>query len=326
MPASNTYDTSSPGSAALNREQLADYVTMLAPEKYPVTSLCSRGEANAVTFDWGVDALRAPRSSPVVEGSPQTSFTDQHANLARLSNTIQEFRDDARVTDWQEAMNKAGAKGIAAAETKCVKQVKRDIEFHLCGNSDKAVSAGDGTAGVTRAIGNWISSSGPSDVPSTYRTPAASIHSSGTLTETIFKGIITSIFRQDMMDASLTLVADTSLRALITGFTESTGSTNTTQRSFNHDADGRIRSTVSYYESDHGVVEVINMNPACAPDTTNKDTGYFIPNGMLVLREAIPLQSITMPEDAGGKSVVVKYVAGLELKHPGAFGKITTLS
>lgn len=326
MPASNTYDTSSPGSAASNREQLADYVTTLAPEKAPVTSLCARGTATAVEFGWSVDKLESPATDGVAEGAVTTQFADAYAGLARLTNNIQEFRRSKSITDWQEAVDKAGVQGIASAEVKAVKELKRDVEATLCSANDKVSPAGDGTVAKTRGLGDWIDSGGPSDVPSDYRTPSGSIHASGSFTETVLKDLITSVYRQDGMDADMNLVADTALRRVISGFAEGSGSTNTVYRQVNQEADGSLKATVSYYESDHGIVRVMNMNPVCAPDTTNKDTGYLIPSGMLTLRELIPLHAELTPRQVGGQQVVVQYVAGLEVKHPGAFGKITTLS
>lgn len=326
MPASNTYDTSSPGSASLNREQLADLVTTLAPDKTPVTALCKRGKAEATEFGWGVDDLDAPSTAGVPEGSTTTNFSDAYAGLARLTNNVQEWRRAKAVTDWQEAVNKAGVEGIASAQVKAIKELKRDVEATLCSNNDKVTPAGDGSASLTRALGDWIDSSGPADVPAAYRTPAGSIHASSTFTETVLKDIITSIYRQSGMDASLTLVADTALRRVISGFAETSGAANAVYRQVNQNADGSLKATVSYYESDNGVVRVVNMNPDCAPDTTNKDTGYFIPSGMLTLRELIPLHVEKVPRQVGGHQIVAQYVAGLEVAHPGAFGKITVLS
>jgi hypothetical protein len=326
MPASNTYDTSSPGSAASNREQLADYITTLAPEKTPVTALCGRAKATATEFGWSVDKLDAVATAGTAEGAVTTNFDDAYAGLARLTNNVQEWRKAKSITDWQEAVDKAGAQSIASAEVKAVKELKRNVEATLCSTNDKVTPAGDGSAALTRALGDWIDSAGPSDVPSDYRTPSGSIHASGAFTETVLKGLITSMFRQDGMDADVTLVADTALRASITGFAETSGAANAVYRTVNQDADGSLKATVSYYEGDHGVIRVVNMNPACAPDTTNKDTGYLIPSGMLTLRELIPLHAELTPRQVGGQQVVVQYVAGLEVKHPGAFGKITTLS
>jgi hypothetical protein len=327
MPASNTYDTTNPGSAVSNREDLADFVTTLAPEKTPVLSLCSRDKAENTVFSWTVDKLEDPAGTTgVIEGADQESFGDAFAGRARLSNYIVELRRAKMVTDRQNAVNSVGPANYAQAELKAVKEIRRDIEQNLCGTQDRAAEDGGGTASMSRGLGDWIDSAGPSDVPAAYRTPAGSIHASGSFTETVLKDIITSIYRQDGQEASLNLVADTALRRVISGFAESTGSTNTTSRQVVQDADGRLRATVSYYESDQGVVRVMNMNPACAPDTTNKDTGYFIPDGALVLKELEPLHSMELPNLGGGPRVLVKWVGGLAPKHPGQLGKITTLS
>lgn len=326
MPASNTYDTTSPGSAVGNREDLADFVVTLEPEKTPVLSSCTRGKAENTTFSWIVDKLEDPNSDGVAEGADQETFADKFAGRARLSNNIVELRRAAMVNDRQNAVNSVGPANYAQAELKCVKELRRDIEKNLCGTQDKATEDGAGTISQSRGLGDWIDSAGPSDVPANYRTPSGSIHSSGSFTETVLKDIITSIYRQDGMDANLNLVADTALRRTISGFAESTGSTNTTSRQVVQDADGRLRATVSYYESDQGMVRIVNMNPKCAPDTTNKDTGYLYPDGWLILKELEPLHSKELPDMGGGPRCLVKWVGGLAPKSPLGMGKITALS
>lgn len=325
MPASNTYDTSNPGSATGNREDLANFVTTLAPEKTPVLSSCSRASAEGVTFGWMVDILDAPSSDGVAEGEDQTTFADKFGGRARLTNNVVELRRSAMVTDRQNAVNSVGPANFAQAELKCIKELRRDIEKNLCGTQDKADEA-PGVPSQSRGLGDWIDSAGPADVPAAYRTPAGSIHASGTFSETVLKDLITSIYRQDGMDANLSLYADTALRRVISGFAETSGDTKDVYRQVMQNADGRLRATVSYYESDHGLVRVVNLNPVCAPDTTNKDTGYLIPDGYLILKELEPLHSKEIPDMGGGPRVLVKWTGGLAVKHPGALGKITTLS
>lgn len=326
MPASNHYDTSNPGSAVSNREELADFVTTLAPEKAPVTSLCSREKTGNAYFEWTADVLAAPSVTGVEPGSDQTSFSDKFSGQVRLGNYVVELRRDAAVTDWQAASDSVAAINIAKAEVKAIKELKRDLEANLCGTQDRAAGDNLGNIPQSRGLGDWIDSAGPSDVPSDFRTPSGSIHTSGALTETIFKSIITSIFRQEGMEQDLNLVADTAARSVISGFAETSGATNAVYRTVNQEANGKLSATVSYYESDHGVVRVLNMNPICAPDTTDKDTGYFIPSGMLSLYELLPLQSIEMPNLGGGEKVLVKWAGGLCVKHPGAFGKFTDVT
>jgi hypothetical protein len=326
MPASNHFDTSSPGSAASNREQLASLVTTLAPTSTPVTAMCSRKKATASYFEWSMDKLAAPSVEGVYPGADQTSFTDKYADLARIGNYCVELRRDGAVTDWQEAVDSATGAKMAGAKVKAVKELKRDLEANLMGTQDRAAGDNAGTKPQSRGLGDWIDSAGPADIPSDYRTPSGSIHASGTFNETAMKDIIASVYRQNGEDANLTLVADTALRRVVSGFAEGTGSTNTTQRSINQNADGSLMATVSYYESDQGVVRVVNMNPACAPDTTNKDTGYFIPAGALSLYELIPLNYMPFENKGGGETFLYKWVGGLAVRHPGELGKVTVLS
>lgn len=324
MPASNTYDVNNPGSATGNREDLANFVTTLAPEKTPVLSLCSREKAEAVEFGWMVDVLKLPTTTGYYENEDQTDFDDQFEGRARLTNNIVELRESYSVSDWQEAVNSVGPADLAAAKVKAVKALRRSLEANLCGTQDKA-SPAPGVKSQSRGLGDWIDSAGPADVPAAFRTPAGSIHASSTFTETVLKDIITSIYRQDGMEQQLNLVADTALRRVISGFAESSGSTNTVYRQVNQEANGRLMATVSYYESDHGVVRILNMNPVCAPDTSAKDTGYFIPDGALVLKELIPMYSEDMPRQGGGSKGIVKWVGGLAVKSPAMLGKITAI-
>ena len=65
MAFSNTFDTTSPGSAALNREDLHDAITQLAPSETPVLSSAEKFKANATYVEWGVDKLSAPTTTAV---------------------------------------------------------------------------------------------------------------------------------------------------------------------------------------------------------------------------------------------------------------------
>jgi hypothetical protein len=87
-----------------------------------------------------------------------------------------------------------------------------------------------------------------------------------------------------------------------------------------------IKLSVELYESDHGIVSIVNMNPDCAPDTTNKDTGYLVNPEFYGVAELIPLGSTRLPNLGGGERGYVDCALTLLVKHPGAHGKITTLS
>lgn len=327
---SNSYNDTNTGSAVSNREELLDDLTILAPEETPVLSLANKTKAQSVYTEWTMDKLRDPRTSGVAEGADVTSFTDQHAERARVGNYQQMFRDDYMVSKVQQAVSSVGPADIANAEVKATRQVKRDIEATLCSTNDRSAEDGAGTVYKLRALGDWIDSAGPSDVPSAYRTPAASIHGSGTFTETVLNNLITSIYRETGNSGQLTLVADTELRRKISDFArlDPDGSgPDTSIRNVNYNGnEAEIAVSVEVYRSHHGKVTIINMNPDCAPDTTNKDTGYLINPEYYGISELIPMGTQRLEDQGGGPRGLVDCMLTLTIKHPGAHGKITTLS
>jgi hypothetical protein len=326
MSFSNTYDTTNPGSAVSNREDLTDVLTILAPEETPVLSSAAKSKASATYVEWTVDSLASPTTTGVSEGADVTSFTDKFSNRARLGNYIQKFRRDYMVSDLQNAVDSVGPAKIAQAEAKAVREIKRDIEATLCSNNDRSAEDGAGTPYGLRGLGDWIDSAGPSDVPAAYRTPAASISSSGAITETVFNNLITSIYRVTGTTNSLTLVADTALRRVISDYARTSGSSDYSVRQVTYNGEvSTIKLAVEMYESDHGMVSIVNMNPDCAPDTSNKDTGYLINPDYYGVAELISLGSTRLPNLGGGDRGYVDSTLTLLVKHPGAHGKITAI-
>ena len=330
MALSNTYDTTNPGSAVSNREDLSDVLTILAPEETPVLSSLPKVRASGTFHEWTVDSLSAPTTAGIAEGADVTTFTDQFSGRARLGNYTQKFRRDFMVSDLQEAVDSVGPAKIAQAEAKAIRELKRDVEATLLSANDRAVEDGAGTVYKLRGLGDWIDSAGPSDVPSSFRTPSGSIHSTGAFTETAMNNIITSIYRVSGTTNSLTLVADTALRRIISDFArlDPDGSgADTSIRNVNYNGESaQIKLSVELYQSDHGIVSVVNMNPDCAPDTTNKDTGYFVNPEYAGIGELIPMGSSRLPNQGGGERGYVDCALTLAVYHPGAHGKITAIS
>lgn len=327
MSFSNTFDTTNPGSAVANREQLLDVLTILAPEETPVLSSATKSKATSTFVEWTVDSLATPVTTGIAEGADVTSFTDKFSGRARLGNYVQKFRRDFMVSDLQNAVDSVGPAKIAQAEAKATREIKRDIEATLCSTNDRTAEDGGGTVYGLRGLGDWIDSTGPSDVPAAYRTPSGSIHGSGTFTETVLNNLITSIYRVTGTSNSLTLVADTALRRVISDFARLSASGDYSVRTINSDSgSSKIKLAVNMYESDNGIISIVNMNPDCAPDTTNKDTGYLLNPDYYGVAELISLGSTRLPNFGGGERGYVDTTLSLLCKHPGAHGKITVLS
>lgn len=325
MAFSNTYNVTNPGSGVSNREDLTDVLTILAPEETPVLSLANKSKATATFNEWTVDVLATPSSTGIQEGSDITSYTDKFAGRARLGNYIQLFRRDYMVSQLQQAVESVGPARIAEAEAKAVREIKRDMEKTLCGDQDRSVEDGASTRYVSRGLGNWLSATGPADVPSNFRTPAGSINGAGTtLTENVFNGLVASIFTQTGTVDSLSLVAGTALRRAVSGFARSDNNPNENVYHVNQMAtDKEITLSVNTYDSDFGIITVINGNPACLPDANR---GYIINPNYIGVAELMSLGSTRVPDQGGGQRGFVDGALTLQVFSPLAHGKITALS
>jgi hypothetical protein len=263
MAFSNTFDTTNPGSAVSNREDLTDVLTILAPEETPVLSSASKKKSSATFTEWTVDALSAPSTAGVAEGEDVATFTDQFAGRARLGNYVQKFRRNFKVSDLQEAVDSVGPAKVAQAEAKAIRELKRDIEATLIGTQDRSVEDGAGTPYGLRGLGDWIDSAGPADVPAGFRTPASSIYdisTSGAFGEEDLNDLISSIYRETGSSNNLMLVADTGLRRTIADFARVSAGATESIRAVNYDGNkAEIKLSVELYQSDHGIVSIVNI-------------------------------------------------------------------
>lgn len=324
MSAANTYNTTSPGSGSLNREDLSDMLTRLEPQATPLFSLCGKSKAISTTVEWGVDKLAAPNADGVSEGEDVTAFVNKAADRARLSNFTQKFRRPWLVSDFQQAVQTAGvASDIADAETKAMLEVKRDIEFCIASANDKQAESGAGAPYKSRGLGDWIDSAGPSDVPADYRTPAASIKTGGaTISEATFNDMLTGVFNKTGTVNRSTLVAGTALRQAISNFARTGVAATGVQYTVTEAAASKkVTLSVKVYDGDHGLVNIVDGNPDCM-DSAN--TGYLVHEGSMIWKSLKPIGSSRLEDQGGGPRGIVDAIGGLCISHPQKFGKITT--
>ena len=334
MAFSNTYDTTNtnPSSGVSNREDLTDVLTILAPEETPILSSANKQKASATKVEWTVDALSAPSTVGIAEGADVTTFTDQFAGRARLGNRVQKFRRDYKVSDLQEAVDSVGPAKVAQAEAKAIRELKRDIEASLASANTQTTEDGAGAVNRLGGLGDWISAAGGSaNVPGAFRTPATSIAdvTDGTFAETELNALISSIFKVTGSTNNLMLVADTALRQDISDFARIGGASGDSVRSVNYGGEsGTIKLSVDLYQSDHGIVSVVNANPDCMPTQagTAGMAGYLVNPEYYGVHELIPMGSSRLPNLGGGERGFVDCALTLGVYHPGAHGKIVSAS
>jgi hypothetical protein len=326
MAISTTYQPTVPstsstvGSNKGNREDLSSMLTMLEPEQTPITSLCSKAKASGVLHEWIVDGLDAPSADGVNETSDVTAFSNKFANRARLGNYTQIFRKPYLVSDLQNAVASVGPADVAQAKAKALREIKRDIEFAIASANDRQAEDGVNPYKL-RGLGDWIDSAGPSDVPAAYRTPAGSIKTA-TLTEATLNDLLGSIFAETGEMGNLTMVANVSLRKVIANFTRAEGTTTATAYNVNEDATSRkITLSVSLFDTDFGVIKLVNGNPACMPTATT-NIGYVLDPKYLGIGTLLPLESVALENQGAGERGFVKTALTLVCKSPQAHGKI----
>ena len=341
MSFSDTFDPSAPaavtgtGSAVSNREDLTDVLSILAPEETPILSSAQKSGASSTFVEWSVDKLADPSTAGVSEGADVTAFTDKFASRARLGNYVQKFRRDFMVSDLQEAVDSVGPAKVAQAEAKAIRELKRDIEATISSNNAKAAENGAGTPYTLQGLGKWLATgatgdiAADSDIPSDFAAVAGNNHTDGNFTETSFNDQISSIFRQTGNVDNLVLVADTNLRRDISDFAR-IGVGNDV-RDFNFNGEGTsIKLSVELYQSDHGIVSIVNANPSAfsaagIARTTTGDAGYLINPEYVGIHELIPMGSTRLPNLGGGERGFVDCALTLGVYHPQAHGKITDL-
>jgi hypothetical protein len=329
MPISNTYQPSAPaakvgtGSAVSNREDLSNELSILAPEETPILSLCGKGKASATYSEWTVDSLASPATTGISEGSDVTSFSDKFADRARLGNYIQLMRRDYIVSNLQQAVTSVGPANVAQAEAKSMREIKRDIEATIASDNEMTVENGAGTPYGMRGLGKWIQSTAQATnpVPAAYRTPSGSIIAS-TLSESSFNTMIGSIFARNGEMNSLTLVANVALRQLISNFTRATPASAGVTYHVNQDATSKqITLSVNLYDSDFGLVKIVNGNPSCMP-TGSTNVGYVLNPKYIGFNTLIPMGATRLENQGGGERGFIDVAGTLVCKHPQAHGKI----
>ncbi len=150
---SNTFDSYD---AVGNREDLADKIFMVSPEKTPVMSAGRRFKATAKFHEWQRDTLATPdKDNALIEGDERTGTA--LTATERVGNYMQLFDKVAVVTTSQEASKKAGRSNEMKYQIaeKAIPELKRDIEAMLISNN-AAVAGNSSTARKSAGLGAMI--------------------------------------------------------------------------------------------------------------------------------------------------------------------------
>lgn len=315
-------------SLASNREDLSDVLTILEPERTPLLSLAKKGKANGTFFEWQTDELSTPAFAGVLEGADETSFTNQVATRAKLGNHVQVFRQNYQVSNIQELVDVAGVDSeFANAESKAVRQMKRDIEAALCSSQDR--DQDDGTNPYkTRGLFKWLGEGGqPADVPAAYQSVASVSLGGSSFTEANMNGLLQDLYEANgMPGGQLTLIAGPTLKRDISNFARQEGTTTALNFQVTQPAESKsISLVVNLYDGDFGSVAVVPslfLNRTSGSDTVDTNAGLLVDPEYIAVNMLKAESSSELENKGGGRRGFCETIAGLACLAPKAHGKI----
>ena len=343
MPEANTYtlyNSSATGPSKANREELADFISIIEPEVTPVTSAISKGSTKSVFTEWLCEDLSPAKVASTAEGHDSSSWYNKAEQRARLGNYINISKREFGVSDIQQMVDQAGLDSeIDHAKSKSVRELKRDIEAVVCGAQDRAT--GGSGAYASRGLYDWIDASGPTDVPAKYRPSAASIANgnaggSNDMTEAQLNATLQSLFTDCGEKKTYMGVMSPTVVDIIDNFTRV--ETATTSRYKVNEAAGSktINLEVKTFNSSFGIINVIpsvflggtnsGAEVADAVDTLaftdDADSGLILDTDLLELKFLDSMHTETFEDRGGGPRGHAKAVYTLCVKNPKAHGKI----
>ena len=318
MASTKTYSVSG------NREDLSDIVTLLEPEASPFVSMAKKATASGTFFEWQTDNLKTPSFAGVLEGEDASSFDDKAANRAKLGNHIQKLRQTYAVSDLQEIVDTAGVTSeFANAESKAVRELKRDLESAVCSSQDR--QADDGTNPYkTRGMFKWLGVGGqPSDIPSFAQNVAND--TTGTQTESTLNTVLQELYEANgMPGGQLTLIAGPSLKREISNFARQEGSTTALSFQVTQPAESKkITLSVNFYEGDFGNIAILPsvfLNRTSGSATVDADAGLLIDPEYVGIHMLKAESTSELENRGGGRRGFADLVAGLACYSPKAHG------
>jgi hypothetical protein len=244
-----------------------------------------------------------------------------------------ELREPWSVSRDQEDVTTAGIPSeVARAKSFASRKLKRKIEVEICSDNDRNAGSGS-VARVSRSLGDWIDSAGPSDVAADYRTPSGSIDATATasLTEALFNGVLQSVYEVGG-ESNLILPAGPELVAAIANFTRvtGTGSYNTyhvTQDGSSH----RMDLKVELYQGPFNIIKIMptvyngRASNTAATDQS-KARGYVLSMDLLGLHYLQKPQSEEFEDQGGGRRGMTSVRFTLGVYNPKGLGKFNATS
>lgn len=264
------------------REDLANFISMISRDETPFLSSIGKTKAKAILHEWQTDELSPPTAGQVAEGvsyATQTAAQAAEPFRTRLGNYCQINSKTVTVTGSKRAVDQAGvADEYAYQLKKRGVEMRRDVEFGLVATWQSSNGAGTRTFGGYQS---WVNYTAATTTPATalnvlvvpgdYTAPT---NPGGGVSGT-FAAVITAdlaplqlshvdtvmqaIYENGGKASKLMLSPSNrrafSARAQLAGSSTSNAGDGNVRR--NIDEKGKLRQSVEFYESDFGAIMVV---------------------------------------------------------------------
>jgi len=306
-----------------NREDLTDILERVAPEITPFSSNIGAGKtAKGVYHEWQTETLATPSgSNAVLEGDDTSTYAENITT--RVGNYCQIAKKAFLVSRTQEIVDKAGRKSeIARLTAVNTVELKRDFEVSFLQNGASRAESGSNARLCGGALA-WMTSnvsrgaSGSSGGFSSGIVGAATNGTQRTLTESLLKTVLQSIFNNTGTTKPRNLYMAASHKQVFSGFPGIA--------SIRADVKGNNMATIygaaDVYMSDFGMLNAIPVAFGLTRDVLIVDHDYM---GVSTL-DPIKRVELSQTGDTAGKYHVIGEKT-LEVRNQAACGVIADLS
>ena len=305
------------------REDLANVIFNISPQTTPfVSNMTKRRKVTNTFFEWQTDSLAAAAANAQIDGDDLSSYTAVTAT-SRLGNYTQIMRKDFIIADnLSGALDLAGRRSeIAYQLAKKGDELKRDMEYNLCGVNVAAVAGNSSTARKTASLSAFIKTNtsrgtGGADptVSSGVVNAAATDGTQRAITETLLKTVLQSVWSEGG-EPKMAMVGP-HVKTVISGFAGIAA-----QRYMApSDSPTTIIGAADVYLSDFGSVQIVPSRFSRARDC------YIVDPDMCELATLRPIQSEELAKTGDATKYMLLAEVGLQVNQEAGLGVVADLS
>jgi len=217
---------------------------------------------------------------------------------------------------------------FAYAESKAIRELKRDVESALCSAQDRQQDNGSSDPYKTRGLFKWLGEGGqPADVGAGFQSVASVSLGSGTFTEANMNGLLQNLYEANgMPGGQLTLIAGPGLKRDISDFARQESNSQSIAFSVTQPAESKsISLVVNMYEGDFGQVAVVPslfLNRTSGSATVDTNAGLLIDPEYIAVNTLKAESNSELENKGGGRRGFCEVIAGLACLSPKAHGKV----